>query len=169
MKYIFILPLRSAFMLVCIGFLHGIVLAQTPVELSLGKGHKAIFTPPKGWTKGTGYGNEQCWNAPDNSARVCLKTTWKRGRTADRILKESVEGLNCIRAEDKQFEDDHIRTVWKECEVKVGPRTEGRLWSVTDFKEASDALSIEVQFIQAGKSAHRAVLNSIEGIKYLSP
>ena len=140
--------------------------AQSPVEFSLGKGAKAVYTPPSGWTKGTGYDNEQCWNAPGSVARICLKTTWKQGRTADEILKNEIAGLNWFNAQDKQFEIDQLRTVWKECQVKVGPRTEGRLWSVTDFKQAPNVMSIEVLFIQPANAIHQAVLKSLEEMKY---
>jgi hypothetical protein len=139
--------------------------AQATAEFSLGKGYKAKYTPPNGWKEGTGYDGEKCWNSPDLSGSICVSTTWKMNRTADQILKESISGLTWIWADDKQHEDDKIRTVWKECEVKVGPRTEGRIWAVTDFKFASNALKFSVHLMSNYKEVGKVAMETMEKVQ----
>ncbi len=139
--------------------------AQATTEFNLGKGYKAKYAPPKGWKEGTGYGGEKCWNSPDLAGRICVSTTWKMSRTADQILKESISGLTWIRANDKHHENDNIRTVWKECEVKVGPRTEGRIWAVTDFKFASNALKFSVHLMSNYKEVGKVVMETMDNVQ----
>jgi hypothetical protein len=145
--------------------------AQSTVEFSLGKGYKAKYTPPKGWKEGTGYDGEKCWNSPDLVGRICVSTTWKRSRTADQILKESISGLTWLWADDKQHEDDNLRTVWKTCEVAVGPRKEGRIWAVTDFKFASNALQFSVHMLSNYNEIGKIALETTENIQvdYIPP
>lgn len=162
--------LVTAIIILSAVFFPASVSAQATFEVRMGKGYFAKVSIPSGWTKGTGFGSELCWNAPGNAARICVKSNWKRGRTAETILSESLEGISCVRQDNKTHKTDILYTVWKECEVKVGPRTEWRLWSVTTYKDAPDALSIEVHFYQRpSEQLKKEIDNCLNGISFVDP
>jgi hypothetical protein len=142
------------------------VIAQTPVEINLGKGVEIEYTAPSGWTKGKGYGNEICWNSPDGLARVCLNTVGKNGSSATELLSKSIEGLTPLKCDDKKFLGDGFETVWKECQIKVGPRTEGRLWAVSNYYAARYALTFEVSIIQISAERFDKLMKSFNEIKF---
>jgi hypothetical protein len=136
------------------------VTSQSSIDINLGKGYVATYTPPPGWTKGQG----NCWYS-GGAAYICVETKGKYGRSADQILKESLEGLTPIKCDDKLNENEHLRTVWKECTVSVGPRTELRLWAVTDYKMARDAIEISFHLQPGYPSLREAGVKSLENIK----
>jgi hypothetical protein len=144
-------------------------LAAGEIEVRLGNGAFGRITPPRGWTKGTGSGDEQCFNASDNIGRLCITKSWKRGRDAKQILEESLSGLSCIKQEDKSIEDGPVRAIRRECIVAVGPRREGRIWIVSAHEQARDAVSLSVHLGRDDKPFLDTVLAAIDSFRYYVP
>lgn len=134
------------------------------ITLNLGEGKKAYYKPPAGFKKGGVFDGEHTFSTPDAKFYIEIKTSWKRGRTAEKILEESLSGLkqDC---ESKKHNTDVSTAVWKVCKVKVGPRDEGRIWIVIDFKDAMNAIQVGVHFMELNQAKIDEIWKTIDTIR----
>lgn len=144
-------------------------LGADEVELRLGAGVFGRFAPPGGWSRGKGYGDEQCWNAPRAEGRICIKSHWKRERSAKQILDEGLEGIACLKSDERRSDEGGVEAIRRECVVKVGPRKEGRIWIVSSHPAARDAVSVEVQLQRDDKAFVDTIVKAIDGFTYYLP
>lgn len=139
------------------------------VELSLGKGHFARVTPPSGWSTGTAFGNEKCWNAPRNEGRFCVSTSWIRGRSNEAILEEYLSGIACEKRTDDTANRGPVEAIRRECVVKVGPRKEGRMWYVSRLEGARDAVRMAFHLQRDDKAFVETLTKAANSLTYYSP
>lgn len=143
--------------------------SQQPVELYLGDGHKAFVTPPSGWRKGTGFGDEACYWKQGNEVGICIKTRSKDNKTAPQILDAYINDLSPSNCEFKENKQTDFHTAWKECQVKVGPRTEGRIWTVISYKNTRYAIVIDVYLQRMDSQIQQELLKMLDGIRFFDP
>lgn len=134
------------------------------ITLNLGEGKKAYYKPPAGFKKGEVFDGEHTFSTPDSKFYIEIKAIWKRGRTAEKILEESLSGLK-QECESKQHITEVSTTVWKVCKLKVGPRDEGRICMVIDFKDARNALSIGIHFRELNEAKIEEIRKTIDAIR----
>jgi hypothetical protein len=145
--------------------------SQNSIELYLGDGYKAFATPPAGWRKGSSLVNEWCYWTTDNSVGVCIKTKAKDGRTPSKLLADYISGLSTQGCEDeKQGSAENVESAWKECRVQVGPRTEGRIWTVISYKNTRNAIVVDVYITDnLNESLQKELIKMLDGIRYVDP
>lgn len=139
--------------------------AQSHVEFSLGNGYYLVYSPPSGWTEGSGFGNEKCWNAKAYKGRLCIKTEWKRNRTAEQILKDKFSDITFVSSTTDEIVTDQFKTVVKHGKVKTPSRTEGRGFFVSFYfqEETMNALVYAVHVYEDG--VFEEVVKSFEKIQ----
>ena len=142
--------------------------AQTP-EMNLGKGYKAVYTPPSGWVKGGEYNGTYTFYTSDSKYSISVNTKWIQDRTAREILDKSVSGLKLFNCKNESYKTDNILAEAKICEVNVGPRREGRIWMVLFYKDAMNAIEVEVLCQEMTPEMEKKIKQSIENIKYTDP
>lgn len=159
---------RKTLALICLSLLMTAVIklnAQNGELLTLGLGYKITYTPPSGWVKASGFLTEKCWNSPDNLAKVCLSTRSKSGTTPDQLLDNLAVGQKPVKCDKKEYKGDDFVTVWRECEVSVSGRTESRLWSVTLYDEAPDAVLIALEYRDISPEKLQSIMSTIGEIE----
>jgi len=146
-------------------------LGVNEVELRLGNGVFGRLTPPSGWAPGTGIGNERCWNAKAADGRLCVKSSWLRGRTITEVLEESVSGITCVEKTDTHSTDgdDAVSTLRRSCVVRIGARREGRLWIVSHHRDAQDAVMISVHLTRNDESFTAPIMKTLDDFKFYAP
>lgn len=157
--------------------LPGSALAETPrpplkpgeVELSLGNDYFARVTPPTGWSAGAASGNEKCWNAPRHEGSFCISTTWIRDRSDETLLKDYLSGIQCEKSADASGMRGPIRTLRRECVVKVGPRKEGRIWYVQRVEGARDAIRMAFHLQRDDKAFMETLTKTIDDMAFFVP
>jgi hypothetical protein len=132
----------------------------------MGNGKKAYYTPPPGFKKGIDNNGEYSFSTSDASCYISIQTKWINGRSAEKILDEGLQGIKAESCENKNHKTDVTETAWKECIVKVGPRTEGRIWIVICYKGIRNAIDVSVHFSKMTAERMEEIRKSLEAVRW---
>lgn len=160
------IPLKILILVLVLLFFVNQTLAQSATEFLIGNGFYAKFTPPPGWISGVGFGDEKCWYAPEYVLKVCIKNKYRNEKSAEEILSNITSGLNYFNEKIHLREEENLRTVLKEAEMRVGPKIEGVVWSVTDFKYGNYVLVITISVTSDGENSLNILSKSINNIEF---
>jgi len=138
------------------------------VTLYMGEGKKAYYTPPSGFTEKSEHDGEYSFWTPDSKFYLTINTRWIDGRTPEKILEQGLSGLKMEACENMSNKTEVSTAVWKVCRVKVGPRTEGRLWMVITFAGVRNAIEVSVNFQEVNEARMEEIRKSIDGIRFAS-
>ena len=127
---LFIIPLHS--------------FSQKEIELYLGDYYTAFVKPPVGWNETPSMNNEKCFYKTGGEVSICIKARSRNDRTLTKVLEEYLSGLSTIKCETKEAKNGDLQGVWKECTASVGPRTEGRIYTVISYKNTRNVIIVDV-------------------------